>query len=393
MTSWRSASATHVGLVREANEDSVYVGESLALVADGMGGHAAGEVASELAISIYQQHLARDPSLTGLAEGLTHANQSILDDARAHPERQGMGTTLTGVALIPYDSGRAVAWVNIGDSRLYLVRDGLARQVTDDHSVAEEWVRQGRITKAEAAVHPRRHQLTRVLGMEVFSDGDTGLLPVSVGDRILLCSDGLSNEVSDAEIADIVTAESDLAVVCDQLVQRALNAGGRDNISLVVLEIESVDVVIPDTPVLSPLPEESPATVPTRQSNRKSSSLFRYITWRSSAFAGAVLALGVGVFVVFGWFAQSGYYLANVSGRVAVYQGHVGGFLWYQPKQVLLTEFKITELRPGDAEQINANLTEPSLSAAIRHVANMHDQWRMTQPISITSTTTSTTVP
>jgi hypothetical protein len=227
--------------------------------------------------------------------------------------------------------------------------------------------------------------------MDVFTDGDTGLLPVVAGDRLVLCSDGLSNEVSDAEIAEVVAGESDLHVVCDQLVQRALNAGGRDNISVVVLEIESVDVVIPDTPVRSPMPSESPAAPPVRRQSRSMPTFFRYITWRSSAFAGAVLALGVGVFVVFGWFAQSGYYLANENGRVAVYQGHAGGFLWYQPKQVLITDFKMTELRPGDAEQINANLTEPSLSAAIRHVANMHDQWRMTQPVVTTSTTT--TVP
>ena len=389
MTSWRFASATHVGLVREANEDSVFVGDRLALVADGMGGHAAGEVASELAISIYQQHLENDPSLTGLAEGLVHANQSILDDAQAHPERQGMGTTLTGVALIPYDTGLAAAWVNIGDSRLYLVRSELAQQVTDDHSVAEEWVRQGRITKEEAAVHPRRHQLTRVLGMEVFTEGDTGLLPVTPGDRLVLCSDGLSNEVSDAEIAQVVAGESDLHVACDQLVQRALNAGGRDNISVVVLEIETVDVVIPDTPVRSIAPSPTPA--PIMRAKRATPSVFRYITLRSSAFAAAVLALGVGVFVVFGWFAQSGYYLANVNGQVAVFQGHVGGFLWYQPQQVLMTEFKVSELRPGDRDQIKNNLSEPSLSAAIRHIANMHEQWRMTQPV--VTTTTTTTVP
>ena len=392
MTTWRAASATHVGLVREANEDSLYVDDQLALVADGMGGHAAGEVASELAISIYQQHVAKDASLTGLAEGLAHANQSILDDARAHPERQGMGTTLTGVALIPYDGGHAVAWANIGDSRLYLVRGGHIQQVTDDHSVAEEWVRQGRITKAEAAVHPRRHQLTRVLGMDVFTDGDTGLLHVLAGDRLVLCSDGLSNEVSDADIARIVSGNPDLDVVCDQLVQQALNAGGRDNISLVVLQIESVDVVIPDTPVRSPMPLTSSAAPAIRRQSRSTPTFLRYITWRSSAFAGAVLALGVGVFVVFGWFAQSGYYLADENGRVAVYQGHAGGFLWYQPKQVLITDFKMSELRPGDAEQITANLSEPSLSAAIRHVANMHDQWRMTQPVT-TTTSTTTTVP
>lgn len=389
MTSWRAASATHVGLVREANEDSLFLSENLAVVADGMGGHAAGEVASELAISIYQQHVARDTSLTGLAEGLEHANQSILDDALAHPERQGMGTTLTAVALVPYEQGRALAWANIGDSRLYLIRGGLAQQVTDDHSVAEEWVRQGRISKEEAAVHPRRHQLTRVLGMEVFIEGDTGLLQVVNGDRLVLCSDGLSNEVSDADIARIATQTDSLDAVCDQLVQRALDAGGRDNISVIALELDDVDVVIPDTPTRSVF-EPAPAPTMTR-SSRRTPSMFRYITWRSSAFAGAILALGVGVFVIFGWFAQSGYYLANVNGQVAVFQGHVGGFLWYQPKQVLLTDFKVDELRPGDKEQVTQNLTEPSLSAAIRHVANMHEQWRLTQPV--VTTTTSTTLP
>lgn len=390
MTSWRSASATHVGLVREANEDALAVTGNVALVADGMGGHAAGEIASELAISVYQQHLANDLSLTGLAEGLAHANQSILDDARAHPERQGMGTTLTGVALVPYGEGRAVAWVNIGDSRLYLVRHGVAQQVTDDHSVAEEWVRQGRITKEEAAVHPRRHQLTRVLGMDVFIEGDTGLLPVRVGDRLVICSDGLSNEVPDDAIAQIASTANELNVICDQLVQRALDAGGRDNISVVVLEIETVDAVVPETPfnVVSPAPQEIPVA-PSRHSLRTRK---RRVTWRSAAFASAILALGAGVFVVFGWFAQSGFYLANVNGNVAVFQGHVGGFLWYQPKQVLMTEFKIDELRQGDREQINQNLSEPSLSAAIRHIANMHEQWRLTQPV-VTSTTSTTTLP
>lgn len=381
MTSWRSAAATHVGRVREANEDALFTSDTLAVVADGMGGHAAGEVASEIAIATYREHLSTDPSLTGLAEGLRQANERILDDARAHPDRQGMGTTLTSAALVPFDKGLALAWANIGDSRLYLVRDGVAQQITDDHSVAEEWVRQGRISKEEAAVHPRRHQLTRVLGIEPFVEGDTGLLRVEVGDRVVICSDGLSNEVPDSQLATIVTHAASLDSACSELIDSALQAGGRDNISVVVLEIDSVDVDVPSTPV-----KEAPSE-PTliRRSPRRAIRVPRQLTWRSTAFAGAVIALAAGVFVVFGWFAQSGYYLADVDGKVAVYQGHSGGFLWYQPKQVLMTDFSVTELRPGDRAQIKEHLVEPSLSAAIRHIANMHEQWRMTQPVTTTT--------
>lgn len=380
MTSWRSASATHVGRVREANEDALFTSDALVIVADGMGGHAAGEVASSVAIATFCEHLGSDTSLVGLSDGLRHANERILADAAAHPDRQGMGTTLTSVALVPFGKGRAVAWANIGDSRLYLVRDNVAQQITEDHSVAEEWVRQGRISKEEAAVHPRRHQLTRVLGIDPFVEGDTGLLPVEVGDRLVLCSDGLSNEVSDSQMATIVTQASSLNEACSELVSAALDAGGRDNITVVVVEIESVDVVVPPTSVAKTTSESTLIRRP-----RRTFHVPRHLTWRSTAFAGAVIALAAGVFVVFGWFAQSGYYLADVDGKVAIYQGHSGGFLWYQPKQVLMTDFKVSEMRPGDRSQIKEHLVEPSLSAAIRHVANMHEQWRMTQPVTTTT--------
>jgi serine/threonine protein phosphatase PrpC len=381
MTSWTCAAATHVGRVREANEDAIFASESLVIVADGMGGHAAGEIASQLAIAAFREHLTSDVSLTGLSEGLRHANQRIMQDAAENPDRLGMGTTLTSVALVPFDSGHAVAWVNIGDSRLYLVRGGVAQLVTQDHSVAEEWVRQGRISKEEAAVHPRRHQLTRVLGIEPFTDGDTGLLPVAVGDRLLICSDGLSNEVSETQIADVVTNASSLDSACAALIDAALQSGGRDNISVVVVDIDSVDVVVPDTPVASVITE--PTLI--RRGARRTLRIPRHLTWRSTAFAGAVIALCIGVFVVFGWFAQSGYYLAEVDGKVSVYQGHAGGFLWYEPQLVLTTDFEVSKLRPGDRAQVRNHLVEPSLSAAIRHISNMHEQWRMTQPVTTTT--------
>ena len=157
MTTWRGAVATNVGLVREANEDAVMATDRLVVVADGMGGHAAGEVASELAVSVFARAITSEPSVAGLNAALHIVNQAILDDAVAHPERAGMGTTLTAIVPVGYEDGEALAWVNIGDSRLYQLRDGAIRQVTEDHSVAEEWVREGRISKEEAAVHPRRH--------------------------------------------------------------------------------------------------------------------------------------------------------------------------------------------------------------------------------------------
>jgi len=386
MTTWRAASATNVGLVREANEDALLVTPTMAIVADGMGGHAAGEVASELAVSVFARLLAEQPSLARLNEGLLEANAAILADAQAHPDRTGMGTTLTAVMGVEYDTGTALAWVNIGDSRLYQLRDGAIKQITDDHSVAEEWVRQGRLSKEEAAVHPRRHQLTRVLGMEEAKDGDTGLLSVQVGDRLLLCSDGLSNEVSDAELAELASAPHGLEQAVDALVARALANGGHDNITVVVLEVESVSVEVPEQfrteaplsrATFAPASAPSQAAPVIRRSQRRRPW---WMTWRSGAFLAALGGLVAGVFMVLSWYAHSAFYLADYQGSVTVYQGQPHGFLWYEPKVALQTVFKSSELLPGDAKRLKNYISEPSLAAAIRHASNMHTSWVVSSP-------------
>ncbi|CAB4871836.1 unannotated protein [freshwater metagenome] len=387
MTTWRSAYNTNVGLVREANEDAVVVTDQVVIVADGMGGHAAGEVASELAVSIFARVIKENRSLAGLNTALHAVNEAILHDAVAHPERAGMGTTLTAVVPVAYEDGSALAWVNIGDSRLYQLRDGVIRQVTEDHSVAEEWVREGRISKEEAAVHPRRHQLTRVLGMEEALDGDTGVLSVRVGDRLLLCSDGLTNEVSDTELVELASAPITLDDAVASLVARACANGGHDNITVALLEVESVSV---DVPQIAVTPSGVMA-IPARQSTtarssetvmrRRRRTLPRWITWRTGIFTSALAGLVAAVFVILGWFASASYYLGDNQGLIAVYQGQPNGFLWFHPKEVFVTSFKSAELRPGDARELKKNIAESSLSAAIRHADNMHSAWLATQPV------------
>jgi protein phosphatase len=142
-------------------------------------------------------------AVEGLRRAFVLANQAILDDARTHEEREGMGTTAVAIALVDAAGGQLPVVVNIGDSRAYQLRDGALRQLSMDHSLAEEWVRQGRLTSEEAAVHPKRHQLTRVLGLPTDAVPDVFTVEAMAGDRILLCSDGLTNEVSDDEIGDV----------------------------------------------------------------------------------------------------------------------------------------------------------------------------------------------
>lgn len=386
MTTWRCATATNVGLVREANEDAVAATDRMVVVADGMGGHAAGEVASELAVSVFARAITSEPSVAGLNSALHVVNQAILDDALAHPERAGMGTTLTAIVPVSYEDGEALAWVNIGDSRLYQLRDGAIRQVTEDHSVAEEWVREGRISKEEAAVHPRRHQLTRVLGMADALDGDTGVLSVKVGDRLLLCSDGLTNEVSDTELAELASTPIGLDDAVASLVARACANGGHDNITVALLEVESVSVAVPEIAVTPSSVRTFPASRAHASDTgetvmrRRRRNLPRWMTLRTGIFASAMAGLVAAVFVILGWFASASFYLGDANGSIAVYQGQPDGFLWYHPKEVFVTSFKSSELRPGDARELKKHIAESSLSAAIRHADNMHSAWLTTQP-------------
>jgi len=226
------ASATHQGMLREQNEDSVFPtssGESdssvLAIVADGMGGHVAGEVASRIALN------AAASSELGAADRVAAGNRAIREEVAREPNLEGMGTTMT---LLEIEDDVATIG-HIGDSRAYLLRDGGFSQITEDHTVAAEYVAQGQLSPEEAATHPQRHMLLRTLGLTRFVNVDEIKLDLSPGDRLLLCSDGLTEMVPDARIAKSLASGTPDEVVW-KLVELANGAGGVDNITVVVVD-------------------------------------------------------------------------------------------------------------------------------------------------------------
>lgn len=238
MTVLRSGSATDVGRVRGSNQDLHLVSDNLFAVADGMGGHAGGEVAARDAIEALQRAFRADPSLEGLRHAVFEANTAVWRHSQQANDLRGMGTTLTALALVPDEQGDDVlALANVGDSRAYLYTDGGVAQVTADHSLAEEKVRHGELTEAEAAVHPHRHILTRALGIAPDVEVDVWALRLRTGDRVLLCSDGLSNEVSTEGIGRVLATVLDPTTAAQALVAQANEHGGSDNITAVVVDV------------------------------------------------------------------------------------------------------------------------------------------------------------
>lgn len=244
MTVLRAAAETHTGYVRAINQDQAVISGDLVAVADGMGGHLGGEVAARTAIEELVAAFRRDRTPSGLVGAVRKANRAIWRRSRVDRKLHGMGTTLTAAALIlplePDGSSAAhVTLVNVGDSRAYrLVPNSTELQrLTEDHTVVEEMVRQGELTPEEAAVHPHRHVLTRAVGIDPEVDMDVWDLSFEPGSRLLLCSDGLTNELTDDEIADVLAKEQDPTRAAHELVGRALGHGGMDNVTVVVIDL------------------------------------------------------------------------------------------------------------------------------------------------------------
>jgi protein phosphatase len=233
MRKLRTASRMDIGRVRDNNEDAVVCDERLAVVADGMGGHPGGEVASAVAVALVQA-VFTGRSLDELEAGVRAANRAIWDRADGSGELEGMGTTICAVGLTEDGS---LAVVNVGDSRAYMLRDGSLRQLTHDHSVTAELVERGELSEQEALDHPHHGVLTRALGVGPDVEPDSAAYPAVEGDRILVCTDGLINEVPDDEIASVMAATKDVQVTTDALVELALSRSGRDNVSVVIAEI------------------------------------------------------------------------------------------------------------------------------------------------------------
>jgi serine/threonine protein phosphatase PrpC len=394
LTHWRYAEATDTGLVRQSNQDAIYVDDSLAIVADGMGGHAAGEVASEMTIELLRSGFAGDQSVEGLYNAINAANISVLNDARENPNHFGMGTTVIAIGLTVDDEGvTSPTLCHVGDSRAYQLRDGALRLLTDDHSVAEEWVRMGRLTPEEAAVHPRRHQLTRGIGVEDTIAVDVMSVHALRGDRLLLCSDGLSNELDSDTLARLASAPFTLEESVTQLIDAAKEAGGRDNISAVLLEFD--DISVASTPIQRTISSTTPpvarsAKVTTARRRKK-----RRLTWRTPFVLAVLIGVVVGAYFIVHWYAYSTYYLGNDSGVVAIYQGQPGGVLWFKPTIAFDTSYNVNTLRPGDQAQLNQTIAEPTLTAAIHYSDYLCAQATQctvsTQSTSTTTTTSPTT--
>lgn len=234
---------THIGLVRENNQDA-FVYDTLdetaqfAVVCDGMGGANGGNIASQIAVDIIGERIRASYPPTGeanwaeymLASAMAAANAAVFDRSLKQPELSGMGTTVVAVVTC----GKTAYISHVGDSRLYLFRQGHVRQITRDHSVVQNMIESGQITEEQAKSHPRRHFITRALGVTDDESGEYDELTLEEGDRLLLCTDGLTNMVEPQKMQELLALPSD--EVTDALIQAALDGGGSDNVTVVLME-------------------------------------------------------------------------------------------------------------------------------------------------------------
>ncbi|CAM5640430.1 protein-serine/threonine phosphatase OS=Streptomyces rimosus subsp. rimosus (strain ATCC/ DSM 40260 / JCM 4667 / NRRL 2234) OX=1265868 GN=SRIM_020985 PE=4 SV=1 [Streptomyces rimosus subsp. rimosus] len=253
--SLRFAAGSHKGMIREGNEDSGYAGPRLLAIADGMGGQAAGEVASSEVISTLVQlddDVPGSDILTSLGTAVQRANDQLRVMVEEDPQLEGMGTTLTALLW----TGQRLGLVHVGDSRAYLLRDGVLTQITQDHTWVQRLVDEGRITEEEATTHPQRSLLMRALGSGDHVEPDLSIREVRAGDRYLICSDGLSGVVSHQTLEDTLASYQGPHETVQELIQLALRGGGPDNITCIVADVLDVDASdtlagrLNDTPVV-----------------------------------------------------------------------------------------------------------------------------------------------
>lgn len=342
--------STDTGNLRGQNEDAHVAEQNLFAVADGMGGHNAGEVASAMAI----EHL-RGVALTGVASAEAFAqvvrdlNSAIYASATSTTDQRGMGTTLTAAALLAptdnVDQPSQMVIANVGDSRTYLLRTGELRQLSVDHSYVQELVTEGLLTVEEAHTHPRRNIVTRALGIDAQVSVDTWTIPMFDGDRFMLCSDGLVDEVPLAEITELMQEHSAPQQITERLVAAAKRHGGRDNITVIVIDVKlnvntTVETVVSETP---------------------------------STSKKRVLALVVVAVLFIGGFValrhqRSGYFVAftssSSSATIAIYKGQPGGLLWIKPTVVEVSTTRRYSMQSAFQREIDSVLQFDSVEQA-----------------------------
>lgn len=414
----QAAAVSHVGKVRSNNQDSGYAGRDLFVVADGMGGHAGGDVASAVAltriIEADKPYASAHDAEFALQAGLVAANQLLAETVYEHSELTGMGTTVSALARV----GRHVAIAHIGDSRIYLFRRGELSQISADHTFVQRLVDSGRITPEEALVHPRRSVLMRVLGdVDAAPEVDTQVLDTHTGDRWLLCSDGLSSYVTEERITEILATAGTPDTVADALVKESLDHGAPDNVTVVV-----VDVLEEDDEAAASRPAPVPVLVgsasqplafgdePARRSVRipslllhplrattaardaqfepesdqylealiaedKRRALRRRVTWLVGVtliLAGLVLACVLG----YRW-TQSRYYVGESEGTVAVYNGVQQTIGPIELSHVYArTEVQVDDLQPFYRQQVEQTINADSLAGAEEIVNRLQEAAR-----------------
>ena len=354
--------ATDTGNVRPQNEDAYVASDQLFAVADGMGGHNAGEVASALATTLLLERAAGQ-TLTPewFVEAITSINRTIHESAAESTERRGMGTTICALALVQpqgeTSEPQQIALANVGDSRIYLARSGMFRQLSVDHSYVQELVTEGLITEEEARVHPRRNIVTRALGIDDRVAVDSWLIPLFAGDRFILCSDGLVDEVPTADIAALAAQQREPQIIADELVALAKRNGGRDNITVVVVD------AVGDSPQ-SFIGEPALETHLTRSKKK----------WVFGV--GVALALLVSL-VITGRNARSGYFLtfenSSATAAVCIDHGSSSRVLWFMPTRELCTDLMRSDLIPALQRQIDNHSRLSSFIDAQRYVAALKE--------------------
>lgn len=227
-----SLGVSKTGLVRQRNEDRFYAKGPLLIVADGMGGYTGGEYASTMVVDAIVDVIERADIITVnvLREAILEANRMVFEKSQSYKELEGMGTT----AVVAYVKDDTLLWAHVGDSRLYIYGDSQLRRMTNDHSMVQELVNAGTITEAEVIHHPKRNMLTRAIGVYDTVEVDTGMVEVHEGERILLCSDGLSGYIEESRIEEILSEESSESRVLEDLVQLVYDAGARDNVTIIL---------------------------------------------------------------------------------------------------------------------------------------------------------------
>jgi protein phosphatase len=355
-----------------------------------MGGHRGGEVASATALAALRQAMASGESLRDAIEG---ANDAVLDRSGSDRELEGMGTTLTAGTL-GTDGNMLIG--HVGDSRAYLLRDGELSQITNDHSLVEEMVRGGELTPEQAESHPRRSIITRALGIDAAVDVDVYPVDLHPGDRILLCSDGLTTMLRSDEIEGILDDEPDARRAAQRLVDAANAAGGEDNITALVVEVIEDD----DTGVFQAAPanaaeheddqHDATGTAPRRPRKRRSRGRRIGLTllWMLPVLAILALALGA-----VGWYARGTYFVGVNQSRVTVFKGRPGGVLGWDPTVERRTTISTSQLSDSERDDVNAKKTFSSRGGADAYVRRLRTSITARTPATTVPTPPETTVP